>query len=72
MGGACSTYGGEVLTGFWWGDLGEGDHSEDIGIDSIKMHLKERDEHSSDCTDLYEDREKWRDFMNVVMNIRVP
>jgi hypothetical protein len=32
MGGACSTYGKrEVHTGFWWGDLKEGDHLEDLG-----------------------------------------
>jgi hypothetical protein len=24
---------GEVYTGFWWGDLREGDHLEDLGID---------------------------------------
>jgi hypothetical protein len=24
---------GEVHTGFWWGDLREGDHLEDRGID---------------------------------------
>jgi hypothetical protein len=24
---------GEVHTGFWWGDLREGDHLEDPGID---------------------------------------
>jgi hypothetical protein len=35
MGGACSTYGGKrkVHTGFWWGDLREGDHLGDPGID---------------------------------------
>jgi len=36
MGGACSTYGkgrGEVHTGFWWGNLREGDHSEDPSSD---------------------------------------
>jgi hypothetical protein len=35
MGRACSIYGGrrEVHTGFWWGDLREGDHLEDPGID---------------------------------------
>jgi hypothetical protein len=34
MGGACSTYeGGEVVTGFWWGNLREGGHLEDPGID---------------------------------------
>ena len=26
MGGKCCTYGGEVHTGFWWGDLREADH----------------------------------------------
>jgi len=35
MSGACSTYGGEErrLQGFWWGNLREGDHSEDAGVD---------------------------------------
>jgi hypothetical protein len=35
MGGACSTYGGkrEAHTGFWWGDLREGDHLIDPGVD---------------------------------------
>jgi len=29
MGGACSMYGGEQgRTGFWWGNLMEGDHLE--------------------------------------------
>jgi hypothetical protein len=35
MGGACSTYGRkrEVHTGFWWGDLREGNHLGDPGVD---------------------------------------
>jgi hypothetical protein len=35
MGEACSTYGGkrEVHIGFWWGDLREGDHLGDLGVD---------------------------------------
>jgi hypothetical protein len=24
----CSTYGGEIRTGFWWGNMREGDHLE--------------------------------------------
>jgi hypothetical protein len=24
---------GEMLTGFWWGDLVEGDYLEDLGIE---------------------------------------
>jgi hypothetical protein len=27
----CET--GEVLTGFWWGDLWERDYSDDLGVD---------------------------------------
>jgi len=34
-GGACSTYGGEVYTGFWWGNLRERDHLEDLGLDGV-------------------------------------
>ena len=35
MGRRCSTYGGrgEVHTGLWWGNLREGDHLEDSGVD---------------------------------------
>jgi len=34
MGEACSTYGGgDVYTGFWWGNLIERDHLEDPGLD---------------------------------------
>jgi len=33
MGGAWGTYGGEVQTGFWWGNLRERDHLEDLGTD---------------------------------------
>jgi hypothetical protein len=35
MGGTCSTYRGEVHTGFWWGDLKEGDHLGDPGVDGM-------------------------------------
>jgi len=38
MGGACSTYGGrgeEVYSGFWWGNLREGDSLEHQGIDGM-------------------------------------
>jgi len=33
MGGACSAYGGEVYTGFWWGNVRERDHLEDLCVD---------------------------------------
>jgi hypothetical protein len=36
IGGACSTYRegkGKAYTGFWWGNLREGDHMEDPAVD---------------------------------------
>jgi len=30
---ACSTYWGEVYTGFWWGNLRGRDHLEDPAVD---------------------------------------
>jgi hypothetical protein len=30
---ACSTYGGEVHTGFWWANLREKDNVKDTGVD---------------------------------------
>jgi hypothetical protein len=30
-------YGGEVHTGFWWGNLRKGDHLEDTGVDRIML-----------------------------------
>jgi len=33
MGGACSAYGGEAYTGFWWGNLRERDRLGDPGVD---------------------------------------
>jgi hypothetical protein len=36
MGGAC-IYGGDVYTGFWWGNVAERDHLGDPGIDGRIM-----------------------------------
>ena len=36
--GVCNMGGGKVHTGLWWGDLREGDHLEDSGVDGrIKL-----------------------------------
>jgi len=46
MDGECGTYGGEGLTGFWWGDLVERDHLEDLGLDGrviLKLVFKKWD-----------------------------
>jgi hypothetical protein len=70
MGDACDTWetGGEH-TGFWWGDLREGDHLEDLGIDErviLKLIFSERDDAGgggTDWIDLVQDRDRWRAFV---------
>jgi hypothetical protein len=76
MGGACSTYGrkGEMHTGFWLGDLREGDHVGDPGVgweDNIKMDLQEVG-WGMDWIELARDRDRWRAVVNAVMNLWVP
>jgi hypothetical protein len=76
MGWACSRYGGKskLLTGFWWGDLREGDHSGDPGVDGriiLKRIFKTWDG-GMNWIELAQDRDKWRALVNAVMNLRVP
>jgi len=43
IGGACSTYRGEIRAGFRWGNMREGDHLEDLDIEQgiiVKLILK--------------------------------
>jgi hypothetical protein len=69
MVGACSTYGGKVYTGFWWGNLRERDHLEDPSVEGrIILRIREIG-WGRDRIDLAEDR--WRALMNAVMNLRV-
>jgi hypothetical protein len=41
-------------------------------LDYIKMDLLEIGLNAVDCTDLAQDRYRWRALFNLVMNIRVP
>ena len=61
-------------TGFWWGDLSERDHLEDLGVDedSIKMDIQDVGWECMDWIDLAEDRDRRRALVNAVMNLLVP
>jgi hypothetical protein len=57
---------------FWWENLSEGDHLEDSGVDG-KVILKwifEKWDGGMDCTDLVQDRDRWRAVVSSVMNLR--
>jgi hypothetical protein len=62
-----------MYTGFWWGDLREGDSLGDPGVDgdNIKMDLQEVG-WGMDWIELAQDRDRWGAVVNAVMNLRVP
>jgi hypothetical protein len=76
VGGTCSTHGGgekclEVL-------IGRLEENRPLEIpryrweDNIKMDLREIGNDGTNCIRLAQDRDKWRAFVNTVMNLRSP
>jgi hypothetical protein len=67
--------GAEVYIGFWWGKpegkrpLGRPKHRWE---DNINMDLQEVGCGVMDWIDLVQDRERWRELVNAVMNLPVP
>jgi hypothetical protein len=63
-----------VHTGFWWGDLREGDHLGDPSVDGriILKWIFEMWDGGMDWLELAQDRDRWRALVNAVMNLRVP
>jgi len=72
MNDACSTQ-REVLIEFWWGNLRERDHLEDLGTDGriILIWIFKRWDCGMDWIDLTQDRVRWRALVNAVMNLLV-
>jgi hypothetical protein len=64
----------EVHTRFWWGDLREGDHLGDPGVDGriILRWIFGKWDGGMNWIELAQDRERWRALSNAVMNLRVP
>jgi len=66
--------GGEVRSGFWWGNLRERNHLEDLGAGKriiLKCIFKNWDG-LMDWIDMAQDGDRLRALVNAVMNIRVP
>jgi hypothetical protein len=62
-----------VHTGFWWGDLREGDHLGDPGVDGIILKwLFKKWDGGMDWIELTQDRDRLRALVNAVMKLRVP
>ena len=61
-------------TWFLWRDLKERNRFEDVGVkwnDNIETDLQVVRLGGMDWIDLSHDRDRWRDFVNAVMNLRV-
>jgi hypothetical protein len=64
----------EVYTGFWWGDLMEREHVEDLGVVGmiiLKWIFKKWDR-GIDWIVLAQDTDRCRALVNAVTNLQVP
>jgi hypothetical protein len=54
--------------------LREGDYLEEAGVDRkiILKWISEKWNGGTDCLSLAQDRDRWKAFVNAVINLRVP
>jgi hypothetical protein len=79
VGRACSTYGENerCIQSFDGGNLRKGGHLEHVGLDGkiiLKMILEKwiwEGGGGMDCIDVAQDRDRWQDVVNAVMNFSV-
>ena len=64
---------GGAHTGFWWGNVRERDHMEDPGVDGriILRRIFRKCDGGMDMIVMAQDRDRWRTFVNAVMNLQV-
>jgi hypothetical protein len=64
----------EVHSGFWWGNLREGNNLGDLDVNGriILKWIFEKWVGGMDWIDLAHDRDRWRAVVNSVINLRVP
>jgi len=64
----------EVHSEFWWGDVREGEQSEDLGIDRriILKWIFKKLNGGIHWNNLAQDRDRWRALVNVIMSLWVP
>jgi hypothetical protein len=62
--------------GYWWESQKGRDHQEDQDagrqVDNNKMDLREIGLGDMDWIHLAQDKDQWRDLVNMVMNLQVP
>ena len=63
-----------MSTGFWWGNLREGDHCREPGADGriILRWIFRKWGGGRDRIKLAQDRDRWQALINAVMNPRFP
>jgi hypothetical protein len=64
----------EVHTGFWQGDLWEGEHWGDPGVNGriILKRIFKKWDGGMDWIELAQDRDRRRALVNAIMNLRIP